>query len=85
MKLAPLVRTEFDLQRREELDNVLNKQSELPPNIFPLNLKCGRKTGPTWPLTRQNEMDNEVEVIGTTITNPHHSCVIERVFFFTLI
>lgn len=65
MKLAPLVRTEFDQQRREELDKVLKKGNELPSsNISIMNLKSGRKTDATWPLTRENEMDNEVEVVG---------------------
>lgn len=65
MRLAPLVRTQFDSQRREELDDVLNKKSETTSlNIFDLNFKPGRKSGPTWPVTREAEMENDVEIIG---------------------
>lgn len=61
MKLAPILRTEFDSGRQEILDDVLRNtsQSHKLDKLLYKN-RTGRKCGPTWPLNK----DNDVEVIG---------------------
>jgi len=61
MKLAPLVRSDFDEKRRDSCDQSIGQtrpKSELYLSL--LKGKRGRKSGPTWPLNK----DQDVEVIG---------------------
>lgn len=61
MKLAPILRTEFDSVRQEILDDTLRKSSQsYKLDKFQFKKIPGRKCGPTWPLNK----DNDVEVIG---------------------
>lgn len=59
MKLAPIVRTEFDSVRQQVLDQVLLKSS-VKINKLQYRDTKGRKSGPTWPLNK----DSDVELIG---------------------
>lgn len=65
MKLAPIVRTEFTLTRQEILDQALQKSSSssVKTDLLLYKSNKGKKSGPTWPLNK----DNDVEMIGSKI------------------
>lgn len=60
MKLAPILRTEFDSVRQDILDGILKNPVSSKENRHPYRGSKGRKCGATWPINK----DNDVEVIG---------------------
>ena len=68
MRMAPSLRTIFDEERKETLDQSLCQlQSESELYIKQLNFSKGRKCGSTWPINKEDN-ENEVEVIGKALS-----------------
>ena len=60
MKLAPTVRVHLDIDKREELDQLIElEQPKVQVNCQQFKISK-RKYGPTWPLSK----DVDVEILG---------------------
>lgn len=72
MRMAPSLRTLFDDERRDILDQSLQQfLSESELYIKQLDSTKGRKCGPTWPINKEDN-ENEIEVIGNLILLSNH-------------